>query len=338
MADKSSEETASLPRLSPRRFYLYQKPMFQVVLATLPAVAGAVYFFGWRALAVVLISVAAGSLTEWLFCRSRGEKVSSAVLVTAVLYALILPPRVPYLVVLVGIVVAIVFGKEVFGGFGRNVFNPAMVGRCFIYVCFPQQMTKGWLAAMEGAPAGLAAWTGDALTGATPLAAHKAEQVAEPLWKLIVGNVGGCLGETSAVLILLGAAYLLIRKTASWRIIASCIAGAVAVSALFRYLGAETMPDPLFTVLGGGLLFGAVFMATDPISAAQTNAGRYIYGFLIGALTVIIRGFSSFAGGFMFALLLMNIFNPLIDHLVREARKTRKGAARQPAAQGGEAA
>ncbi len=140
------------------------------------------------------------------------------------------------------------------------------------------------------------------------------------------------------MLILLGAAYLLIRKTASWRIIASCIAGAVAVSALFRYLGAETMPDPLFTVLGGGLLFGAVFMATDPISAAQTNAGRYIYGFLIGALTVIIRGFSSFAGGFMFALLLMNIFNPLIDHLVREARKTRKGAARQPAAQGGEAA
>jgi Na+-transporting NADH:ubiquinone oxidoreductase subunit B len=195
-------------------------------------------------------------------------------------------------------------------------------------------LTIGWLAPAAGFPAGFGVWAADALTGATPLAAYKAHHVAEPLWRLAVGNVGGCLGETSAIMILIGGAYLLARRTASWRIIFSCLAGAALVSALFHYSGSPKAPDPMFTLLSGGLIFGAVFMATDPISAAQTDAGRYVYGFGIGALTVVIRAFSGFAGGFMFALLLMNVFNPLIDHAVRELqKKLSAGRAPRPAGQ-----
>jgi len=138
--------------------YLYQKPMWQVVLAATPAMLGAVYFFGWRAAALLGESVVLASTMEWLFTRSRGEKVSSAVFVTAVLYALTLPPTTPFAVAAVGIVVAIVFAKEVFGGFGRNIFNPALVGRCFIYVCFPVSMTSQWLPPFQGGPGGFVHW------------------------------------------------------------------------------------------------------------------------------------------------------------------------------------
>ncbi|MHC4480217.1 MAG: RnfABCDGE type electron transport complex subunit D [Planctomycetota bacterium] len=306
-------------------FYLYQKPMLRVVVATVPAILASVYFFGWRSLSVILLSVVVGSFCEWLFCRKRGEPVSSAVLVTAVLFALIMPPRVPYLVVTVGMVVGIVFGKEVFGGFGRNVFNPALVGRCFVYICFPVAMTSEWLAPYGGA-GGFVHWVkgADALTRATPLTQHKAGEAVASLWHLLLGNVGGSLGETSALLIALAGVYLVATRTANWRIIVSCLIGAAVASALFHYTGSETVPGPLFTVLSGGLAFGAVFMATDPISAAQTNEGRWLYGLAIGAVTVVIRGYSNFSGGVMFAILLMNMFNPAVDHYIREIKKARK--------------
>jgi len=308
----------------------YQKPMVRVLVSLIPAFAGSVYFFGWRALAILTVSVVVACVTEWLFCRSRREPVSSAVFVTAALYALILPPRVPYMVLVVGIVVAVAFGKEVFGGYGRNVFNPALVGRCFVYVCFPRELTAHWLPAYVGWPAGLSRWvmSADAVTSATPLTQYKAGEAGASLTELLLGNVGGCLGETSALLILAGAAYLLATKTASWRIVVSCIAGCMVGSAAFHYSGAQTVPAPVYSVLSGGFLFGAVFMATDPISAAQTNEGRFIYGAMVGLLTVIIRGFSSWPEGIMFAILLMNIFNPIIDHVVREYRKLKRERAK----------
>ncbi|MFO7956505.1 MAG: RnfABCDGE type electron transport complex subunit D [Candidatus Brocadiia bacterium] len=332
MAEESgvtSEESGGLFGFRFWEFYRYQKPMVRVVLATLPAMAGAVYFFGWRALAVVLVSIVFGTLAEWSFCRKRGEPVSSAVFVTAVLYALILPPRVPYMVVIVGIVVGIVFGKEVFGGFARNVFNPALVGRCFVFVCFPVEMTGKWLAPYGGFTGGLFQWVKgvDAVTRATPLAQFKTGESVAALGNLFWGNVGGCLGETSALLVTIGGLYLLYTKTANWRIVVSCLVGAALTSAGFHYGGAATVPGPLFSLMSGGLLFGAFFMATDPISAAQTTPGRYIYGFLIGALIVIIRGFSGWAGGTMFAILLMNVFNPIMDHYVREIQQGLKAKA-----------
>jgi Na+-transporting NADH:ubiquinone oxidoreductase subunit B len=301
-------------------FYQYQRPMYHVLAAAAPAAAGAVYLFGWRALSVLVLSMALGSATEWLFCRSRGEPVTAAALVTSVLFALTLPPTVPYHVVAVGIVVAIVFGKETFGGFGRNVFNPALVGRCFVYVCFPVAMTARWVTPYEGLPGGLAHWlrAADAVTRATPLLQFRAGQATAPLARLALGNVAGCLGETSALLVLVGGAHLVWERVADWRLPASALAGGLLTSAVFRYvLGATSVADPLFTVLSGGFLFAAVFMVTDPVSAAQTAPGRLVTGLGVGFLTVVIRGFANFSGGVMFAVLLVNTFSPIIDHAVR---------------------
>jgi Na+-transporting NADH:ubiquinone oxidoreductase subunit B len=312
---------------------MYQKPMLRVVLATVPAIGASVYFFGWRALAVVLFSVVVGTVCEWLFCRTRGEKVTSAVLVTAVLFALTMPPRVPYFVVAVGVAVGVIFGKEVFGGFARNVFNPALVGRCFVYVCFPVALTAEWLAPYGGPAGGLVHWAGspDAFTRATPLLNYKTGESAASLTDLLLGNVGGSLGATSALLILIGGVYLVATRTANWRIPAAVLLGAALTAAGFHYGGAETVPGPLRTLLSGGLMFGAVFMATDPISAAQTNEGRWAYGLLIGFLTVVIRGFSNFPGGVMFAILMGNMFNPAMDHYIRQFKRARRERAGGPA-------
>ena len=322
------KDSSVLQRLHPGRLYTIQKPMMRVVLATLPAIAGSVYFFGWRVLAVLSVAIVLGTATEWAFCRRRGEKVSSAVLVSAILLALTLPPTVPFSVVAVGIIVAILFGKEVFGGFGRNVYNPALVGRAFIYVCFPVAMTGRWVESFAGLPGGLARWApgADAVTRATPLAIIKTGGDPPGLWRLAVGNVGGSLGETSAILILVGGIYLMLTKTASWKVILACVTGGVAFSALFGWIiGSDPAAGPLVTVLSGGFLFGSLFMATDPISAPKTDPGKYIYGIGIGGLTVIIRAFSNFPGGIMFAILLMNTFAPITDHYVREYQKSSKG-------------
>ena len=318
--------------LSPWRLYQYQKPNITVVLSLIPVMAASIYFFGWRSLMVAVWCVAVGTFTEWLFCRSRGEKVSSAVLVTSLLFALILPPTVPLSVAAVGIVIAIVFGKEVFGGFGRNIYNPALVGRCFVYICFPVAMTSQWLPAFSSGAGGVARWTGsaDSITRATPLIQYKAQEGAAQLQDMLFGNVAGSMGATSSLVIIIAGAYLIYKKTANWQIMASCLVGGLVTSTLFHYVvGSPTVPGPLFTVLAGGFLFGTVFMATDPISSSSTKGGRIIYGVSIGVLTVIIRGFSNFPEGIMFAIVLMNTFVPITDHFVREFGKWRK--ARQQA-------
>jgi Na+-transporting NADH:ubiquinone oxidoreductase subunit B len=311
--------------------YKHQKPMVQVVISLIPVMLASVYFFGWRSAVIMAECVVVGTVAEWLFCRKRNEKVSQAVLVTALLLALTLPPTVPYSVAAVGVIVAIVFGKEVFGGFGRNVYNPALVGRCFIYICFPVSMTSQWLPPFSGGT-GFARWTGsaDAITRATPLMTYKAGEGAEELSNLFFGNISGSLGATSSVLILLAGLYLIVKKTANWRIIVACLLGGVAFSALFHWgIGSATVPGPLFTLLAGGFLFGSVFMATDPVSSPSTNMGRWFYGIAIGGLAVIMRGFSNFPEGIMFAILLMNTFVPIGDHYIRQYKKSRREAAKK---------
>ncbi|MFW6189735.1 MAG: RnfABCDGE type electron transport complex subunit D [Planctomycetota bacterium] len=306
--------------------YRYQKVMFRVVYATVPLMLAGVYFFGWRVLAMVAVSVVAGSFAEWLFCRARGEPISSAVFVTAVLYALILPPRTPFYVVVVGIVVAIVFGKEVFGGYARNIFNPALVGRCFVYVCFPVALTAEWLKPFAEWPAGLVHWarSAEAFTRATPLTMYRTGEGATALWRMLIGNVGGTAGATSSLLIVGAGVYLALTKTANWRLIVGTLLGALVASAAFHYGGAETVPGPVFTLFSGGLLFGAVYMVTDPISAAQSNEGRWIFGIEVGILTVIIRGFSNWYEGVMFAILIGNMFNPIMEHYLRRYKSWRR--------------
>ena len=296
--------------------------MRRVLLATAPCIAGAVYFFGWRCLALLLCACTVGFLTELVFCRRRGEPVSEAVFVTAVLYTLALPPSVPWHVLIVGTLFAVVFAKEVFGGFARNVFNPALAGRCFVYVCFPVALTARWAPAAEGPLGALTRWTTlagpDAVTAATPLALVKAGARAAPsATTLLLGRLSGTMGVTSALLILVGGLYLLWTKTASRRIVLSVVLAYALLNQLLHSLGVAPVPSAATAVLGGGFLFGACFMATDPVSAAKTPLGRVLYGVLIAVFTVVIRNFSVFNGGLMFAILLANMFAPIIDHAAR---------------------
>ena len=313
----AEERLGKLARATKKRpLFRYQKIMMDVVVAALPAIGASVYFFGWRALAMVGFCSALGAFTEWIFTRSRGEPISWAVFVTAVLFALTLPPNLPFWIAAVGIVFAVMFGKEFFGGFGRNVFNPALVGRCFIYISFPVEMTNKFMRPFGSFPGGLVHWATrqiDSVGQATPMFLWRFKSEATPISDLFLGGVAGSLGETAKFLIILGGVYLLVRKTASWRIIVSTLLGGAAFSAILHYAGVKVVSAPEMSLLAGGFLFGAFFMATDPISAPRLKPTMWVYGFGIGALTIAIRAWSNFSGGMMFAILLMNVFNPILD-------------------------
>lgn len=339
-----------------------QPAMRKVLWALTPCVAGGVYYFGWRSLAMVLFCCAVGFLVEWLFCRQRNEPVSEAVFVTATLYALIMPPAVGWHILAVGMIFAIAFAKEVFGGFGRNIFNPAMAGRCFVYICFPVALTGVWPPAANGGLGALTRWTTAiapdgtaAITSATPMAHIKSgllqlsdnpsakrtipfifdDQQPLTIYRKamyraqFIGNISGTMGVTSAGLILLGGIYLFWSKVASRETILTVILSYLAINYLLVFLKVPNVPGPWAAVLGGGFLLGAFFMATDPVSSPKTFAGRIIYGLIIGITTAIIRNFSIFNGGFMFALLLGNMFAPIIDYAVKaiEDRRMSKEAA-----------
>jgi Na+-transporting NADH:ubiquinone oxidoreductase subunit B len=312
------------------RIVNWQLPMRRVLLALIPATVAAVYFFGWRALVVVAVCDVAAFLTELLYCRiALKAPVSSAVFVTGTLLALSLPPAIPLWIAAVGAVFGVLFGKMVFGGFGRNVFNPALVGRVFIYVSFAVPMTARWvdpLAApmgalfLPGTAGGFVRFVADARSAATPLVAARAGSLPDVL-PLLWGNVSGSLGETSALLIAAGAVYLLVTRTASWRIMLSTLVGFLGLQAIFWALGVRNAMDPLAALLSGSVLYGAVFMATDPVSACQTQGGRWIYGVLIGVLIVLVRTFAIWPEGTMFAILLGNIFGPIVDYAIRARKK-----------------
>jgi Na+-transporting NADH:ubiquinone oxidoreductase subunit B len=336
-----------------------QPAMRKVVLAALPCVAGAVYYFGWRSLVMVLFCCGWGFLLEWLFCRSRREPVSEAVFVTAILFALIMPPAVGWHVLAVGMAFAIIFTKEAFGGFGRNIFNPAMAGRCFVYICFPVALTGIWYPPAQGPMGALTQWTSArqsdgtiAVTGATPMAYLKAGQLvletettpqtAETipfemnkdqtigigrmtlLKGVLFGRTSGTMGVTSAVLILIGGIYLFWTKTASRNIILSVIIAYAVFTQILYWCDVSPVPPAWAAVLGNGFLFGAFFMATDPISAPRTEPAKIFYGILIAVAVVVIRNFSIFNGGLMFAILLGNMFAPIIDYGVKTLQDRRK--------------
>lgn len=311
--------------------FLKQALMRKVLISLIPIIIASVWLFGWRAAALIAVSTAAGTLTEWIFKRKEGKPVTEAVFVSSVLYALTLPPRTPFWVAALGIAFGIVFAKEVFGGFGRNVFNPALVGRAFVYVNFPAFLTIQWTHPATGFPGGFAQWLGpaaDTLSTATPLLTYRSSGTAESLLNGLMGTTAGSLGETSALLILLAAVYLVVTKTASWEIMTATVLGFLITDTAFYLSGFSQVPGPLFGLLSGGLLFGAVFMATDPISSPKTQKGKWIYGLLIGLVTVIIRGFALFAGGMMFAILVANTFVPILDEAVKAYEgRTAKGRA-----------
>lgn len=286
---------------------------------------GLLYF-----LPVYITTVVVGGLWEVLFAAVRNHEVNEGFLVTSMLFALILPPTIPLWQVALGISFAVVLGKEIFGGTGKNFLNPALTGRAFLFFAYP--------AAMSGDEVWVAV---DGYSGATPLGAGAVNGVAEIMeqgytWtQAFLGFIPGSLGETSTLAILLGAIFLMYTKVASWRIIAGVFLGMVVTSLLFNIVGSETNPmyaTPWYWHLVlGGFAFGMVFMATDPVSAAMTNTGRWIFGALIGFMTVMIRVVNpAFPEGIMLAILFANIFAPLIDYCVIQAnirRRVRRTAA-----------
>lgn len=296
------------------------RPMKMVLYSLVPAVIASVYFFGIRSLFLLIIVSSAGYMSEYLFARHYKEAVHSSVFVTTLLYTLTLPPTIPYWMAVVGIIVGVVFGKMVFGGFGRNVFNPALVGRAFIYVSFGQFMTNSWVKPISQGLGGFVKYSSDAVTGATPLAMLSGGESVR-LQDLILGNVSGCLGETSAILLILGGIFLLVKKIADYRIVLSGIFGMIIMNFILNIAGMEGSISCIYAFFSGGFVLGIFFMATDPVSASSLKEGKLIYGLMIGLLTVLIRTFSVWPEGIMFAVLLANMFIPVIDYSIKSLKK-----------------
>jgi Na+-transporting NADH:ubiquinone oxidoreductase subunit B len=308
-------------RILPKRLFLMQPLMVRMCYGLIPCLIGSVYFFGLRSLVLNAVVLIFGIATEAAFTLPQGKPVTSAVFVSSLILGLSLPPTTPLWIAIVGIVFGVVFGKMVFGGFGYNVFNPAMVGRCFIYIGFPIALTARWVDPFAGGVGGLGHWAlpVDALTAATPLAILKGGD-SYPLGKLFVGNIPGSLGETAAWLVLLGGVYIVVTKTAQWRLVVSCLLGGSVVSLALWGAGIQGVPDPLTSLLAGSFLFGTFFVVTEPVSGPKTKTAQWIYGFFIGGLTIVIRKFSNFSAGIMFATLFMNIFVSVMDQMVNELK------------------
>lgn len=314
-------------RLDLKKLIQRQKMMTNVLLTLCPIVIASVYFYGLRTIAVQLVVLIFAYLSEYAFVKKDNKAVTESIIVTSILYTLTLPPSIPFWIAVVGIVFGVVFGKMAFGGFAKNVFNPALVGRAFVYVCFPNFMTINWTSASTSFPGGFVKWLNpavEAITTATPLIRYRSEGVVSQINSLLFGNISGVMGETSKILIIIGAIYLIYKKTASWQIMVACILGFVSSSFIIGAISNSPIISPIYGVLSGGFLFGSVFMATDPVSASSTKEGKWIYGIIIGILTFIIRSFSLFAEGMMFAILIANTFVPLIDETIKTRNNNKK--------------
>jgi len=273
--------------------------MWAVIISLLPALIAGVYFFGMRALWIILLGVVSASATEFIIVKLTKKDMTvmdGSAVITGLLLSLVLPPTVPLWVPVLGAIFSISIGKMIFGGLGHNIFNPALVGRTFLMASFPAIMTT-WILP-------------DGVAGATPLGLWKLQGIKTSYMQLFVGNIGGSIGETSAIALLIGAAFLLYKKVIDWRIPAGFIGAAAIFALAFRQ-------DVLFHILAGGLLIGAFFMATDYVTSPLTRNGKLIFGIGCGFLTMIFRLFSGYPEGVMFAILLMNATTPLIDRFTK---------------------
>jgi electron transport complex protein RnfD len=306
-------ESATTPRV-----------MLEVLLAALLVLAAACWSFGVAALLIVAAAVAGSVGTEWLFTRGRAEPTLSdySALLTGVLLGLTLPPGLPLWMAFLGGVAGVGLGKLVWGGLGQNLFNPALVGRAFLQAAFPTALTT-W-----SAPVGAGGWLSvppsllappllrgevDGLSAATPLGLAKFEHELTELGPLLLGGSSGSLGETHAVLLVICGLWLGVRRIFDWRLAVATLLSVAACSGLLHWLGPEGCPPPDFMLLSGGLLFGVVFMVTDPVTTPTTPRGAWIFGLGVGALVVLIRLFGGLPEGVMYAILLMNAATPHID-------------------------
>ena len=311
-----------------------QQAMRTVLYGLAPLCLASIYFFGWRFVAVFVITGATALLSEWVMARRYGYRITESLFVSSTLFALSLPPTIPLWIAALGMVFGIVFGKMIFGGFGRNIFNPAITARAFVYISFGVPMTAKFVANATGLgwfPAGLGTWvSADAISAATPLVTEGSSML-----ELLFGFTSGCFGETSAILIVLGGLYIIYKKAANWKVVVSSLLGFLVIQTIFWASGLQVLTesgmrasgDPITALLSGSFLIGAFFMITDPVSTSQsTDLGRWIYGATFGVLVVLIRTFSTWVEGVTFAILLVNMFAPLLDTVIKGARAKKKAA------------
>ena len=293
--------------------------MLDVLIALVPALVWGVFQFGWRALSVTVLSVLSCVLFEALFqkiCRRDVTIADLSAAVTGVLFAFTLPVGVSYVLVVLGAFFAMVIVKGLFGGLGKNIVNPALAARIFLFISFPGQMT-------EFTPAGVrlpvfGAFPPDAVTSATPLASLKSGLLpTETVPNLLFGANAGCIGEVSALLLLAGGLYLVVRRVIDPTLPLSCLAAVALIAYFFPQGGAEPVDFMLSELFSGGLVLGAVFMATDYVTSPATRTGRAIYGALIGLISMFIRYFGGYPEGVSFAILIMNLFVYYLDRYTR---------------------
>ncbi len=285
-----------------------QKIMFDVLIALIPMVVMSVYLFRMYAVKQLLIGTVSCLAAEALFVRMRGRTLTlkdCSAAITGIILALSLPGSAPWFVGVIASVVAIGIGKIIFGGLGMNIFNPAMVGRAFVMIAFAGLMGAGSYENMAGLV--------DAVSGATPLSEFKFSNTTVEVSKLFWGNTNGSIGETSSAACLIGGLFLVFRKTASWQIPVSILLTVLIITGVTDYVGDRSGLYVYHHLFGGAIMFGSFFIATDPVTSPLTSKGKWIFGFGIGALIMIIRQFSGYPEGVMFAVLIMNAVTPLIN-------------------------
>jgi electron transport complex protein RnfD len=286
--------------------------MWGVIVGLIPVVLASIYFFRIRAIILLASCITVSLLAETVFQKMRGKPFSlrdgSAVL-TGALLALTLPPGLSPWQACLGSLVAIGLGKQIFGGLGYNIFNPALVGRAFLMAAFPVHLTT-W-----NEPFSL-----DAVTGASPLGLMKFQHLSTPWLDLFFGNVAGSLGETSGFLILIGALYVIVKGYSDWRIPLSFLFTVASLAAVTHFLNPLRYPDTAFHLFSGGLLLGACFMATDPVTTPVTKMGRWIFGCGCGLIVIVIRLWGGLPEGVMYSILIMNAASPLINRFTRPRR------------------
>jgi RnfABCDGE-type electron transport complex D subunit len=296
--------------------------MSVVILGLLPATLAAIYFWGWRVLVVIAVSYIFGGIVEVAFAITRKKDVHEGFLVTGLIFPLILPPTTPLWVVAVGVMFGVFFGKEVFGGTGRNPFNPALIGRIFLSIAFPSIMSVQWQEPFLSGLGGFLHYQNsvDAMSMATPLSLFRGQGTISSSFELFLGLGSGCIGETFRIGLIVGGLFLILTRIVNWRLPFSLLLSVIIFSFLGNHFAPAKFAPPMFQFLSGGLLLGAFFMATDPVTCPMTKAGKWIGGILMGFLVVLIRSLSGYVEGVMFSIVLLNVFAPLIDHIVLDIK------------------
>lgn len=303
--------------------------MFDVVIAMIPALLISFWFFGLGAIKVTLVAVIACILFEWLITKyllkAKSTVSDGSAIVTGILLAFNLPSSLPIWMIVIGALVSIGVGKMTFGGLGKNPFNPALVGRVFLLISFPVDMTM-WPKPIDSR--GIFSFNGldqkvlDTVTGPTPLGLMKGGKLDElPGYvDLLLGNMGGCVGEISAIALLAGAVYMLLRKVISWHIPVSYLGSVILFTGILWLADPSQYVDPLFHLITGGIMLGAFYMATDMVTSPMSAKGMLVFGAGCGIITVVIRIFGAYPEGVSFAILIMNAFVPIINTYMKPKR------------------